>query len=125
MGLIRSAIVGPLVLYAALMGHTFCHMWLRTPDPLVAPKWTAGESAAQKDDIVADRQELIKEIKQAVGGTHKKDFPRRRLTDDVVFEDFWMRYEVSLLLLLMLLLLLLLFLLPLFFVADAGFLLLL
>lgn len=97
MGLVRAAIVGPVVVYWALMGHVFWSLWGQEPDPKIAVErdWPAGTPKAEIDAVVAGREELIGLIKHAVAADGPwAEFASKQCTADVEFEDPWQMWKV-------------------------------
>ncbi len=89
------AIAGPMLMYFFLLGHVFCRMWMQEPEVVKLDDFPKSVSKADVDKIIATRKEMMKDIKEAVAGNVTRAFVDKHLTKDVEFEDFWMKYKVS------------------------------
>lgn len=62
MGLFRLvtwAVVGPLLLWAALLGHVILRLAWVDPSPLAVEAWPAGTPDVPKEDLVHERRVAI------------------------------------------------------------------
>ncbi len=98
MGLLRtvlSALLGPVLIYFLLMGHTFHRMLLQEPEPLTVQDFPKGTTQAARDAVVAGRKELLADAMDAFAGKARKDFVEKWCTEDIEFEDYLTRWKVG------------------------------
>ena len=69
MGLLKNAILGPLIIYWALMGHVMYNTFMRTPtEGVKVQEWPKDTKAEAKDAIIASRKPLIKDMFDILSG---------------------------------------------------------
>jgi len=88
---ILLAVVGPLLVYCALLGHVTFRHFVETPGPIEVqdfPKDTP------KDAMIAQRKPLVKDFLDSWKGKLAiKDFSAKWLTDDAEYEDPFCRFS--------------------------------
>ena len=69
MGLLKNAILGPIIIYWLLMGHVIYNTFLRTPGAVSVQEWPKDTKPEARDAIIASRKPIIKEIFGLLEGT--------------------------------------------------------
>ena len=96
MGLLKTiglAILGPLLIYAVLIGHIVCRVFLQTPDAIQVQEWDKSMPKEVKDAVISTRKPLIKDFMDTVGSKMTPEaFAKKYVTDDADWEDPFEKY---------------------------------
>lgn len=91
--MVMWAILGPILIYSIFLGHTICRMYIQEAEPVKVMDFPKGTTQQAKDQIIASRKDLIKDIMTLYKGKGNKALVSKIGTEDLEFEDALQRYE--------------------------------
>ena len=92
--LLLWSIMGPLLLWAALMLHVIYHHGFTEPAGLLSPQWPAHIKPDMKEAMIANQKYIIDDLKAVMSGKLRPaKFISTRVTANFIWEDPLERFD--------------------------------